>query len=137
MRGSYGVPLKEEVRELIDGKNFANIATLMADGAPHVTTVWVDREEDIILVNTARGRVKEKNVARDPRVALTIFDSSNPYHVVSIRGRVESVSENGAEGHINKLAKKYLDMDKYPYLQEGEVRVIFSIVPEHVTIRVR
>lgn len=129
------IKLNDEARKLIDGKNFANIATLMADGSPHVTTVWVDREGDIILVNTARGRVKEKNVARDRRVALTIFDSTNPYHSVSIRGVVESIGEQGAEAHIDKLAKKYMGIDKYPYMAPGEKRVIIRIMPQTVNVR--
>ncbi|MGI0141872.1 MAG: PPOX class F420-dependent oxidoreductase [Candidatus Micrarchaeales archaeon] len=89
--------LPEEVKKLIEEKNFAHIATLMKDGSPQVTTVWVDHDGDHILVNTAEGRVKLKNLKRDPRVALSITDASNNYSGVWIRGRVVKITTEGAE----------------------------------------
>ncbi len=110
-------------------KPLANLATLMADGSPQVTPVWFDFTDGKIRVNTARGRVKDRNMSRDPRVALVIVDPDNPYRHVQIRGRVTSVSEEGANAHIDSLAKKYLGVDKYPYGQPGEKRVTYVIEP--------
>jgi PPOX class probable F420-dependent enzyme len=92
---------------LIEAKNFAHLATLRRDGSPHVAPVWVDHDGDIILVNTAVGRVKQKNIMKDPRVGLSITDQNNPYERVEIRGRVVSQTREGAEEHIDKLANKY------------------------------
>ena len=120
-------------KNLIDGKNFANLATLMSDGSPQVTPVWVDREGDTILVNTAIGRTKQRNISADPRVALDIFDQENPYSNTSIRGRVIDQSQKGADEHIDKLAMKYLGKDKYPFRQPSEKRIILKIRPETIT----
>jgi PPOX class probable F420-dependent enzyme len=106
----------------------------MKDGSPQVTPTWVDIDKDgnSILVNTAEGRIKHKNVSRDPRVAISISDQNNPYNMVSIRGRViEQISED-ADEHTDRLAKKYVDMDKYPYRSPNEKRVILKIKPEKV-----
>jgi PPOX class probable F420-dependent enzyme len=111
-------------------KPLANLATLMADGSPQVTPVWFDFTNGKIRVNTARGRVKDRNMSRDPRVALVIVDPDNPYRHVQIRGRVTRVSEDGADAHIDSLAKKYLGVDKYPYGQPGEKRVTYEIEPQ-------
>ena len=104
--------------------------------SPQVTPTWVDIDKDgnNILVNTAEGRTKHKNVSRDPRIAISISDQNNPYNMVSIRGRViEQISEGAdADEHIDRLAKKYLDMDKYPYRSPNEKRVILKIKPEKV-----
>ncbi len=118
---------------MIEGKNFASLATLMADGSPQVTPVWVDHEGDLILVNTAEGRLKQRNLSRNPKVALSIFDMSNPYEMVSIRGRVIEMTTRGADEHIDKMAKKYLGKDKYPYRKPEEKRVLVKIQPTHVT----
>jgi len=126
--------LPEAAARLIEGKNFAHLATLMSDGAPHVAPVWVDRDGDVILVNTAEGRVKVKNVGRDPRVAISIQDSTNPYHMALIRGRVEERTTKGADEHIDKLAKKYLGKDKYPWRGPGEKRVILRIRSERAFV---
>lgn len=127
-----GVRLTEDAVDLIDGRNFGHLATLMSDGSPHVTPVWVDREGDLILVNTAVGRVKQRNLTRDPRVAIDVVDQENPYRMVSIRGRVVAQSQEGADEHIDRLAKKYLGKDKYPYRQLGEKRIILYIEPEKI-----
>ena len=110
-------------------KAFASIATVMKDGSPQVTPVWFDYTAGKIRVNTARGRVKSRTLRDGARVALAIVDPENPYRYVQIRGRVVSVSEKGADAHIDSLAKKYLGQDKYPFRQPGEVRVTYEIEP--------
>jgi PPOX class probable F420-dependent enzyme len=105
----------------------------MPDGSPQVTPVWVDRDGDTILVNTAKGRQKDKNVQRDPRVSVTLIDPDNPYRYVEIRGRVVEATDKGAKDHIDKMAKKYLGVEKYPYAQPGEQRLLLRIRPERVS----
>ncbi len=121
-----------EIAKLFQGKNFVSLATLMEDGSPHVTPVWVDIDGNTILINTAEGRVKEKNLQRDKRVALSIFDHQNPYHMVSIRGKVTEITTQGADEHIDKLAKKYFGLDEYPYRSPDEKRIIVKIKPEKI-----
>jgi len=111
---------------------FANLATLNPDGSPQVTPVWTDFDGTNILVNTARGRVKHRNLEREPRVALSILDPENPYRYLGIQGRVTEMTESGADAHIDKMAKKYLNKDKYPFRQPGEVRVLVKIKPEKI-----
>ena len=111
---------------------FAQLATVNSDGSPQVTPVWVDYDGTHVLVNTARGRVKAKNLERNPRVALSISDPENPYRYVGIQGRVVEMSEKGGDAHIDKMAKKYLNKDSYPFRQPGEVRLIVKIAPEKV-----
>jgi PPOX class probable F420-dependent enzyme len=123
------------IRKLFEGKNFVFVSTLMKDGTPHITPTWVDLEEDDghILVNTAIGRVKQKNVSQNPNIALAIVDQNNPYDMVSIRGKVvEQNNGNAADQHIDKLAKKYLGKDKYPGRALGEKRIILKIKPEQI-----
>ena len=110
-------------------KAFANIATVMKDGSPQVTPVWFDYTDGKIRVNTARGRVKARTMHRGARVAMAIVDPDNPYRYVQVRGRVLNVTEEGADAHIDSLAKKYLGQDKYPFRQPGEVRVKLEIEP--------
>ena len=124
--------LSPGIRKLFQEPNFAYLATIMPDGSPQVTPVWVDIEGDHILVDTAEGRQKPRNVRRDPRVAIAIYSSKNPYSYATIRGRVVEVTHDGADELIDKLAKKYLGQDRYPFRQAGEQRVIFKIEPEHV-----
>jgi len=112
---------------------FANLATLMKDGSPQVTPVWVDFDGTHIRVNSARGRVKDRNMRNNPKVALTILDPQNPYRYLAIRGRVVEITEEGADEHIDALAKKYLNADKYPNRAPGEIRVLYKILPEHVS----
>lgn len=123
------------IAKLFEGKNFAFIATLMKDGSPQVTPTWVDidRNNNTILVNTAKGRIKYRNVSRDPRVAISLIDLSNPYEMVTVRGRVvEHIKGKDADEHIDKLAKKYLGKEKYPRRTPGEERVLLRIKPELV-----
>jgi PPOX class probable F420-dependent enzyme len=120
-------------RKLFEGKNFAFVSTLMRDGYPQITPTWVDIEDGNILVNTAIGRIKQKNVSRDPRLSIAIADQNNPYDMVTVRGKViEQITGDAADKHIDKLAKKYLDKDKYPNRAPGEKRVILKVKPERV-----
>jgi len=125
-------PLSPGVRKLFEEPNFAYLSTLMPDGSPQVTPVWVDLEDNRILVNTAEGRIKPRNVRRDPRVAVAIDSREDPYSNAAIRGRVVEITNDGAEEHIDKLAKKYLGMDVYPNRRPGERRVLLKIEPERV-----
>lgn len=124
--------IPQQYHDLFQKKAFASLATLMSDGRPQVTPVWCDFDGTHVLFNSARGRQKDRNVRRDPRVALALIDPDNAYRYVEIRGRVVEITEQGADAHIDKLAKKYLGVDKYPYHQPGDVRVIYKILPEHV-----
>jgi len=124
--------MNNEVTALLDGKNFAFVATLMKDGSPQITPTWIDIENNIILVNTAEGRIKHKNVSRDPRVAVSVVDEKNPYNMITIRGRVVEQTTTGADEHIDKLAKKYLGVDKYPFRSSTEKRIILKIKPENI-----
>ncbi len=108
---------------------FANVATVMKDGSPQVTPVWFDYTGGKIRINTARGRVKARTMKAGTRVAIAIMDPENPYRYIQVRGRVASVTESGANAHIDSLAKKYLGKDKYPFSQPGEVRVLYEIEP--------
>ena len=111
---------------------FANVATLNADGSPQVTPVWVDFDGTHVIVNTAKGRVKAKNLAREPRIALSIADPENAYRYIGIQGRVVEMTESGGDAHIDKMAKKYLGKDSYPFRAPGEVRLIVKIAPDKV-----
>ena len=122
----------ESYRDLLTKKSFAHVATVGADGAPQVTPVWVDYDGTHVRFNTARGRVKDKNLQRNPKVALSIQDPDNPYRYLQIRGRVVEVTEKGADEHIDALAKKYIGQDRYPNRAPGEVRVMVKIKPESV-----
>ena len=124
--------IPEKFSDLLQKKAFANLGTLMPDGQPQVTPVWFDYDGTYFIVNTAKGRVKDRNMRRDPRVSLAIMDPENPYRYLEVRGRVAEITEDGAVAHIDKMAKKYLGVDKYPYAQPGEQRVLFKIAPERL-----
>src|SRR5215470_15764008 len=119
-------------RDILDKKGFAHVATVGGDGRPQVTPVWVDFDGTHVRINTARGRVKDRNLGANPRIALSVQDPDNPYRYVQIRGRVAEMTEQGADAHIDSLAKKYLGQDRYPYRKPGEQRVMVKILPEHV-----
>lgn len=121
-----------EVEKLFKDKNFASFATMMGDCSPQVTPVWVDYDQGNILINTAEGRTKVRNVAKNPNVAVSVTDSANPYTMVSVRGRIVERTSQGADEHIDKMAKKYLGADKYPFRAPGEKRVLLRIKPEAV-----
>lgn len=126
--------IPEKYRDLFSKRAFASLATVMPDGSPQVTPVWCDLEGDLVVINSAKGRQKDRNLRRDPRVALSIIDPENPYRYLEIRGKVIEITEQGAAAHIDKMAKKYLGVDKYPYGQPGEVRVMYKIQAEHATM---
>jgi PPOX class probable F420-dependent enzyme len=125
--------IPEKYQDLFDKKAFANLATMMPDGTPQVTPVWVDYDGTHVIVNSARGRQKDRNLRRTPSVALSIVDPDNPYRYLEVRGRVAEITEDGADEHIDKMAKKYLGLDRYPGRQPGEVRVIYKIEPRHTS----
>jgi PPOX class probable F420-dependent enzyme len=122
----------DNFKDLFQKKAFANLATVMPDGSPQVTPVWFDWDGGHIRINSAKGRVKDRNMRRMPKVALAILDPDNPYRHLAVRGRVVEMTEQGADDHIDALAKKYLGQDRYPYRRPGEVRVIYVIQPERV-----
>jgi PPOX class probable F420-dependent enzyme len=108
-------------------KAFAHLATIMPDGSPQVTPVWFEYRDGKFIVNTAAGRIKDKNMARDARVALDIVDPDNPYSHLAVRGKIVRRTEEGADANIDALAMKYLGQDKYPFRQPSEVRVLYEI----------
>jgi len=124
--------IDDSVIQLLTGKNFAFVATLMKDGSPQITPTWIDFDGNSILINTAEGRVKQKNVSRDPHVAISIVDQNDPYNMLTIRGKVIEQTSSGADDHIDKLAKRYLEVDKYPFRSQDEKRVILKVQPEKV-----
>ena len=124
--------IPESHADILKKKAFANLATLNADGSPQVTPVWVDFDGKNVLINTAKGRVKTRNLEREKRVALSIADPENPYRYVGIQGRVTGMTEAGADAHIDKMAMKYMGKEKYPLRAPGEVRVIVTIAPDKV-----
>ena len=126
------VSLPESHRDLLTGPNFAHLTTLMADGSPQVTPVWIDAEGDVVLFNTAEGRVKTRNLDRDGRVALSIQDAQNPYRYLQIRGRVIEKTHAGADAHIDRLAQKYLGQETYPWRSPSEQRVTYKIAATSV-----
>ena len=125
--------LPQDIKDALDEKVFAHLATLNPDGSPQVTPVWCDLDGEYVRVNSAKGRRKDKNIRKDARVALSICDAENPYRYLEIRGRVVEIIEQGAREHIDALAKKYLGVDVYPHHNDTDVRVIYRIAPERFT----
>lgn len=125
--------IPDAFKEVLNKRGFAHLATLMKDGSPQVTPVWYDFDGTHIRVNSAKGRLKDKNMRRNKRVALSIQDPDNPYRYIAIRGNVDEITESGADANIDSLAKKYLDKDRYPFRAPGEVRVIYKIRPDKVS----
>ncbi|MHB8546916.1 MAG: PPOX class F420-dependent oxidoreductase [Nitrosotalea sp.] len=121
-----------QVAQLIEDKNLAFVATIMKNNSPQITPVWIDLVDGKIIVNTAEGRVKQRNVSRDPRVAISIVDRNDPYNMVTIQGQVVEQTTEGADSHIDKMAKKYLGVDKYPFAMPGEKRILLKIVPQKI-----
>ena len=126
------VRIPDAFRDLFEKQSFAHLVTLMPDGGPQVSPVWCDSDGTHVLINSARGRQKDKNMERDPRVALSIQDPTNPYRYLEVRGRVVEITQQGAEAHIDRLAKRYMGVDEYPLRKPGEARVIYKILPEKV-----
>lgn len=124
--------LTAKQKALFEGKNFGHLATLMPDGSPQVSPVWVGLDGDDIIVNTAEGRLKTRNVRRDPRVAISVADQEDPYSKVAVRGVVVEITHARADEGIDRFAKKYLGRDSYPNRRPGEQRVILRIRPQHL-----
>jgi PPOX class probable F420-dependent enzyme len=127
--------LEGRAKELLEDKNFAVVGTLRNDGSVHEVPVWVDVQDGMPTLNTAEGRAWPNNLARDPRLTLTVQNMENPYEYVAVRGRVAESTRDGADEHIDALAKKYIGQDEYPYRQPGEQRLIIRVAPEHVHYR--
>ncbi len=127
------VTIPDGFKDLFNKVAFANLGTIMPDGSPQVTPVWCNFDGTNIWINSAKGRVKDKNMRRNRKVALSIQDPDNAYRHLSLQGQVVEITEQGADDHIDKLTKKYLGKDKYPFRGPGEVRVIYKIRPEKVT----
>ena len=125
--------IPEKYLDLFDKKSFAHLATVNSDGTPQVTPVWVDYDGTHVVINSARGRRKDKNMERNGAVALSMQDPDNPYRYLEVRGRVEEITEEGADQHIDKMAKKYMGVDKYPGHSPNEVRVLYTIKPERIS----
>jgi PPOX class probable F420-dependent enzyme len=126
--------LSNKARALVQRPVIANVATVDADGGPQVTPVWIDLEGDDLVFNTAKGRVKAVNLTKNSQVAISIVDPDDPYNVVVVRGTAEP-SEEGADAHIDTLAKKYLGVDSYPMRREGEVRVKYRVHADKVVMQ--
>jgi PPOX class probable F420-dependent enzyme len=124
--------LEGRTRELLEQPNFCFVASRRRDGTPHVVPVWVDVEDGHVVLNSARGRAWPANVARDPHVTLTIQNHENPYEYVTVRGHVTEITEDGADAHIDAMAKKYLGQDTYPFRSPGERRIIVRVAPDEV-----
>lgn len=126
--------LTSEQIALLKESHIAQLVTLMADGSPQISPVWVDTDGTDVLINSALDRVKTNNIERDSRVAVSVYDPENSYsRVVNIRGRVTAMSEEGADAHIDMLAKKYTGADSYGGRNPAETRVIIRIAPENIT----
>ena len=121
--------LTAEDIKLLEEPQLAHVATVNPDGTPQITPVWVDTDGDAVLFNTAEGRIKHRNLVANPAIEVSVADRANDYRVVRIKGRAQLIHD-GADAHIDRLAKKYLGVDEYPMRQEGEVRVIVRVVPE-------
>jgi PPOX class probable F420-dependent enzyme len=135
MKGAaMSVKVEGRGEELLKARNFCDVATLRTDGSVHSVPVWVDIEDGRPVLNTAEGRVWPRNLERDPRITLTIQNMENPYEYLEVRGVVAERTHDGADEHIDKLAKKYLDADEYPYRQPGEQRVIIRVEPQHARV---
>jgi PPOX class probable F420-dependent enzyme len=127
--------LSEKARQLIARPVLASLTTLAADGTPQVTPLWIDRDGDDLLFNTAKGRVKARHMEKDPRVAVSVVDPDDPYNVVALHGTVTDITTDGADDHIDALAKKYLGVDTYPMRQEGEVRIKVRVRPDRIAMQ--
>ena len=126
------VRLSPGVQKLLREPAYCQLATLMPDGSPHITQVWVDTDGEHVLINTFEGGQKVRNVRRDPRVAVNVVDPTNAWRIANVRGRVVEITGDGADRHLDHLAKKYLGADSYPFRRPGEVRVTLKIAPERI-----
>ena len=123
-----------KIEELFQKKNLIFIATINPDGSPQLTPVWGNYSDEHILINTAEGRIKHKNVQKDPRVAVSVVDYNNPLNMTTIRGKVIQIIPDYDYSHINKLTKQYMGISEYPYKRENEKRIILKIKPEKIFV---
>jgi PPOX class probable F420-dependent enzyme len=127
--------IEGRAQELLQAKNFCHVSTLRSDGSIHTAPVWVDVQDGRPVLNTAEGRDWPRNLERDPRVTLTIQNMENPYEYLEIRGKVAERTTDGADEHIDAMAKKYLGVEEYPKRKPGEQRLIIRVDPEQVKVR--
>jgi PPOX class probable F420-dependent enzyme len=127
------VQLTEQHKHLINAKNFGHLATLNKDGSPQVSPVWIDLEGNCLVVNSELKRLKVRNIKRDPRVSVSIQNANNPYQYIEIRGKAVEVTEKGGFEGIDKLAQKYMGVDKYPNNLPEDKRVVIRIEPQRIT----
>ncbi len=127
------IKIPDQYLDLFRQPAFATLATIMPDGSPQATPVWCDFDGERVIVNSAKGRVKDRNMRRNPHVALAIVDPKNPYRYLEVRGKVTEITEEGASAHIDKMAKKYMNVDTYPFRAPGEVRVLYKITPARIS----
>ncbi len=126
--------MDQKAEKLFKGKNLVFVATLMKDGSPQLSPVWADYENGFIFVNTAEGRIKHKNILNDSRVAVSVVSRENPLDMTTVRGKVVEIIPDYDYVHINKLTKKYMGLENYPFKREGEKRIVFKIKPEKVFV---
>jgi PPOX class probable F420-dependent enzyme len=124
--------IPDKFLDLMSKRAFGHLATLMPDGSPQVTPVWIDYDGVFMIVNSAKGRQKDINMRHDPRVAVEVMDPEDPYRYFQVRGKVVEITEKGADASIDALAYKYLGVDHYPYRRASEQRVIYRIRIESV-----
>jgi len=122
--------IPENYLDLFEKKSFAHLATLMPDGSPQVTPVWIDYDGEYLLVNSEEGRQKVRNMERNPSVAVSIQDPDDPYRYLQVRGKVVEITKSGADDHIDALARHYMDVEEYPYHNPDKDRIIFKISPD-------
>jgi PPOX class probable F420-dependent enzyme len=134
--GKYLMPSNAQItpalEQLLKEASYGQLATVMPNGAPQLTQVWVDTDGEHVLVNTVATHQKVKNIRHDPRVAVNVHDPAQPYRIANIRGRVVDVTSAGADEHIDRLAKKYLGADQYPFRRPDQQRIILKIQPERI-----
>ena len=130
----WEIKLEQKAIDLLKGKNLVFIATLMKDGSTQLSPVWADYEDGFVMINTAEGRIKHKNVLNDTRVAVSVVANENPLDMITIRGKVVEILPDYDYVHINKLTKKYMGIENYPFRREGEKRIVFKIKPDKVFV---
>ena len=126
--------MDEKAKKLFQDKNLVFIATLMKDGSPQLSPVWANYENGHIMVNTAEGRIKHKNVLRDPRVAVSVVSKDNPLDMTTVRGRVSEIIPDYEYKHADILTQQYMGKEHYPFKRDGEKRIILKIKPERVFV---
>jgi PPOX class probable F420-dependent enzyme len=126
--------LSDKARQLVARPVLASLTTLNADGSPQITPLWIDLDGDDLLFNTAEGRIKARNLHHDPRVAVSVIDPDDPYNVLAVQGTVVDITTDGADQHIDSLAKKYLGVDTYPNHRKDEVRIKVRVHPDRVAM---